>query len=95
MKIVWSPEAASDLAALRAFIAREDPQAARRMALRILDRVETTLSKHPEIGRPGRVSGTRELVVPHTPYIAPYRIRDGAIEIIRVFHAARRWPKSL
>jgi toxin ParE1/3/4 len=48
----------------------------------------------PEIGRAGRVPGMRELVVSGTPYIAPYRVRDDAVEIIAVLHGARRWPEA-
>jgi len=41
----------------------------------------------------GRVPGTRELVVTGTPYIVAYRVRDETVEILRVFHAARKWPE--
>jgi toxin ParE1/3/4 len=51
------------------------------------------LAAQPAIGRPGRVSGTRELLVPQTRYLIPYRVRRAAIEILRVFHASRRPPK--
>jgi plasmid stabilization system protein ParE len=47
------------------------------------------------MGRAGRVTGTRELVVAGTPYIVPYRVRVEAVEILRVFHAARKWPEKL
>jgi toxin ParE1/3/4 len=46
------------------------------------------------VGRPGRVPGTRELVIAHMPYIVPYRVRGEAIQILRVYHSARRWPDS-
>lgn len=52
----------------------------------------TNLSEHPEMGRKGRVRGTRELVVPGIPYIVAYRIHDSAIQILSVYHAARKWP---
>jgi toxin ParE1/3/4 len=94
MNIVWSPEAIQDLIALRAYIAEESPAGARRIVLRILHDVEGLLADNPEIGRPGRVPGTRELVIPRTPYIVPYRVRRGTIQILRVFHGARRWPDS-
>jgi toxin ParE1/3/4 len=94
MNIVWSPEAIQDLIALRAYIAEESPTGARRIVLRILHDVEGLLADNPEIGRPGRVPGTRELVIARTPYIVPYRVRRGTIQILRVFHGARRWPDS-
>jgi toxin ParE1/3/4 len=49
--------------------------------------------KNPALGRAGRVAGTRELVVAEAPYIIPYRVRGDAVEILRVFHAARKWPE--
>ncbi|WP_410052977.1 type II toxin-antitoxin system RelE/ParE family toxin [Bradyrhizobium sp. SZCCHNS1054] len=57
--------------------------------------VETLLPSRPEMGRPGHVPGTGELVIPRTPYIVPYRLIDETIQILRVFHSARRWPESL
>jgi toxin ParE1/3/4 len=95
MTPIWSPEAISDLIALRAYIAKDDPAAAQRVALRIIDAVETLLSENAEIGRPGRVRGTRELVIPRTPFIVPYRLQGNALQILRVFHGARRWPERL
>ena len=50
------------------------------------------LATHPASGRIGRVPGTRELVITGTPYIVPYRVRGDAVEILRVFHGARKWP---
>jgi toxin ParE1/3/4 len=95
MRLVWSPEAVEDLASLRAYIAEDDPAAARRVALHILHDVETLLPGNPDMGRPGRVPGTRELVVPKTPFIVPYRLQGQTIQILRVYHGARRWPESL
>jgi toxin ParE1/3/4 len=54
-------------------------------------RATDLLARNPAIGR---VPGTRELVIPGTPYIVPYRVRANAVEILRVFHAARKWPKT-
>ena len=94
MTIVWSPAAIQDLAALRAYIANESPAGARRIVLRILRDIENLLPDSPHMGRPGRVPGTRELVIPQTPYIVPYRVQGDAIQILRVYHSARRWPES-
>jgi toxin ParE1/3/4 len=80
---------------LRAHIAEHDPAAAKRVALHILHCVERLLAQHPELGAPGRVPGTRELVIPKTPYIIPYRVRDSKIEIARVYHSSLRWPDRL
>jgi toxin ParE1/3/4 len=92
---VWSPEAVDDLVELRAFIEQDDPAAAQRIARHILRNVETLLSKNPAMGRPGRVPGTRELVIPRTPFIVPYRLRGSTIQVLRIFHSARRWPEKL
>src|SRR5271155_5966078 len=95
MTLLWSPESIHDLVALRAHIAEQDPAAAKRVALHILYCVEYLLSENPKLGVPGRVPGTRELVIPTTPYIVPYRIRGTTIEIARVYHGSRRWPERL
>jgi plasmid stabilization system protein ParE len=75
------------------YIAKDDPAAADRLVQRIL-RTANLLAKNPAVGRPGRVPGTRELVIAGTPYLIPYRVRDETVEILRVFHAARRWPEK-
>ena len=95
MTPIWSPEAIADLTALRAYIAEDNPAAARRIALHIIHNVEELLSANPDIGRPGRVPGTRELIIPKTPFIVPYRVQADTIQILRVFHGARRWPERL
>jgi len=56
--------------------------------------VETLLPESPEMGRPGRVPGTRELVIPRTPCIVPYRLVGNTIQVLRIFHGARRWPET-
>ena len=95
MTIVWSPRAIGHLADLRAYIARENPRAAARTATTLLAAVDR-LAELPNVGRPGRATGTRELVVPGTRYVIPYRLRGGErLEIIAVFHGRQRWPKRL
>jgi toxin ParE1/3/4 len=91
--VQWSPEAIDDLASLRAYVAEHNPAAAKRVVLQILRGVDQLLSNHPEIGRPGRVPGTRELVIERTPYIVPYRVRDNRIQVLRVHYTARRRPE--
>jgi toxin ParE1/3/4 len=94
MTPIWSPEAIADLVGLRAYIEQDDPGAAQRVALHIIHNVETLLPNSPEMGRPGRVPGTRELVIPKTPFIVPYRLVGNAIRVLRIFHAARQWPET-
>ena len=76
-----------------AYIVRDDPEAAARIVERIVTSVEG-LGAHPASGRPGRVPGTRELVVSGTPYLVPYRVRGETVEILHVFHSARKWPEK-
>ena len=59
----------------------------------ILHQVEAVLPDNPEIGRTGRIVGTRELVVPKTPFIMPYRVNGQSLEILRIYHAAQRRPE--
>jgi len=94
MTPVWSPEAIADLAALRSYIEQDDPAAAQRVALHIVTNVERLLSNNPEMARPGRVPGTRELVIPRTPFIVLYRVVGNTLQVLRVFHSARRWPET-
>jgi len=94
MKIAWSPEAIEDLISLHAYIAEDNPAAARRTVQHIVESIEQLLPDNPRIGRAGRVPGTRELVIPRSPYIVPYRLQRTTIQILRVYHAARRWPDS-
>jgi toxin ParE1/3/4 len=95
MNIVWSPEAFDDLAALHAYIAEDAPAVAQRTVMRVVNAVEQLLVEHPAIGRPGRVPGTRELVIAGTPFIVPYRVRGNTLQVLRVYHGARRWPDRL
>jgi len=76
------------------YIARDNPQAVVVLVKHVLGMVDV-LAKHPAIGRPGRVPGTRELIITGTPYLIPYRVKGKAVEILRVFHGSRRWPSSL
>jgi toxin ParE1/3/4 len=94
MRIVWSRRAIQHLVHLRGYIESDSERNAALVARRILKAVDL-LHSHPEIGRPGRVAGTRELVVPGTPYIIPYRVRHERLELIAVFHGRQKWPAKL
>jgi len=94
MTILWSPEAIDDLTSIRAYIAEDNPAAARGVVLHIMQNIEQLLSSNPQMGRPSRVPGTRELVIPKTPFVVPYRLQRNVIQILRVYHGARRWPES-
>jgi toxin ParE1/3/4 len=94
MTLNWSPEALQDLSDIRAYISQDNPSSAKAVVARIVALVGKLLPANPEIGRIGRVSGTRELVIANTPFVVPYRIRDDHIDILRVYHAARMWPEQ-
>jgi len=93
VRLAWTRLALDDLDHARDFIAAANPQAARDTIDRI-ERATEALLAHPEIGRPGRLEGTRELIVVGTPFVVPYRLRGDRIEILGVIHGARRWPVS-
>jgi addiction module RelE/StbE family toxin len=82
MKVIWSPEARQDLRDIYLYLAAENPCAARTLQEWIKQSVQL-LRDNPCIGRPGRVSGTRELVISSTSYIVPYRIREKRLELLR------------
>ncbi len=94
MHVRWLRTALANLDAEAEYIAVDNAAAAARVVLRILRAVDL-LKKNPAMSRAGRVAGTRELVVTGIPYIVPYRVRGEALEILRVFHAARKWPEKL
>ena len=94
MIINWSSLASKDLEDIVDYILESTPQAALAIYDRIKKKVEM-LAEYPNIGRVGRVAGTRELIIPGTSFIVPYRVQDKTIEILRVLHASRQWPESL
>jgi toxin ParE1/3/4 len=91
VRVNWLRAARSNLIAVSEYIARDNPEASVRTVIAIVKAVET-LKRFPAGGRPGRVPGTRELVVPPTPFIVPYRVRKNVVEVLRVVHASRKWP---
>ena len=93
MKVIWSARAMPHLVSLREYIAKDFGQNAALVAQRILQSVEL-LQTQPNMGRPGRLVGTRELVVPNTPFIIPYRVRNERLELIAVFHGRQRWHQN-
>lgn len=75
------------------YLAERNPQAAASASITI-DRAVARLAKHPNMGRPGRVPSTRGLVIPNTNFVAIYRISTQSIDILRLLHAAQRWPDT-
>jgi toxin ParE1/3/4 len=93
MEIRWLEDALADIAEIYAYIADQDRRAAAYAVQRVRAAVGS-LRQMPHRGRPGRWPGTRELVVARSPYLVPYRVSGNAIEVLRVFHGARRWPED-
>ena len=93
LEIRWTRTALANLDAIAAHIAQDNPVRAGSFIREIKDKTRL-LAQFPAIGRPGRVTGTRELEV-HENYVVPYRVKDRVVQLIRVHHVARLWPKRL
>lgn len=91
MQVRWLRKALRNVDEEATFIAIDDERAARLVVQRILETV-AMLADQPGAGRPGRLPGTRELVIPKTRHIGPYRVRGQTVEVLRVFHTSRRLP---
>ena len=89
MKLSWTPEAIADRHAIFDYIEADNPATAAALDELFSEKAER-LTDHPKLGRPGRVEGTRELVV-HENYILVYDIVGDLTRILRVLHAARQW----
>lgn len=94
MRVRWLRQALHNLDREAAYIAQDSPQSAAEFVTH-LQASTSMLADHPNMGRPGRVPGTRELVVTKFPYVLPYRLRNNLVEILRVFHTSRKWPARL
>lgn len=93
MGLKWTRAASQDLESVERYISRDNPDAAINTVLEIIRRVEM-LAEHPGMGRPGRIEGTRELVLGGLPYVVPYIDRGDTIVILRVLHGAMKWPEQ-
>lgn len=94
MILVWLPSASLTRDILLDYIARESPAAAIQQDAEIDNQLDQLL-QYPEMGRPGRIPFTRELVIGRTPFIVAYRIKNERIEILRVLHGAQQWPDNI
>jgi addiction module RelE/StbE family toxin len=94
MRFRFSEPAIQSLTSIRDFIAKDNPDAGAQVASAIMKAVHR-LTRFPRSGRPGRIKGTRELVVSGLPYIIPYRVVDDVILILSVIHTSRKWPTKL
>ena len=94
MQVQWTEKANRNLDEVEAYITQDNPEAAMRVVLKVIRFVEE-LADSPGLGRPGRIPGTRELVIGGTPFLVPYRVRGEVIEILAVLHGAMKRPTRL
>lgn len=95
MQIVWTRRYLQELSSIGAYIAEHNPRAARQTVNDIHSRTQRLLAANPFLGRKGEIAGTRELVLPGTPYIVAYRVMENRIEVLFVQHGAREWPSGM
>ena len=92
MRVRWLQKAIRNLDAEADYIAVENPTAATEMFVCVKTKIDA-LSDSPSTGRPGRVPGTRELVIDRYPFVVPYRVLGDELHVLRVFHTRRKPPK--
>jgi len=88
MQIRWTPDATGDLERIAGYLKEHHPSYAE-STVRELNAAVQSLQTFPRLGRVGREEGTRELVFGRLPYVAVYRVKDDAIEVLRVWHGAQ------
>ena len=91
MSIRWLPQAQRNRLEQLEYIAQDNPLAAINQDEEIERQINMLLA-HPQMGRPGRVAGTRELVISSTPFVVIYRLQEQGIEVLRLLHSAQQWP---
>ena len=94
MRLKWLRRALENLDQEATYIAQDSPKAAAEFVLYVRASA-ALLCDQSNLGRPGRIPGTRELVISRFSYILPYRVRGNSVEILRVFHTARKWPQRM
>jgi toxin ParE1/3/4 len=90
LDLIWEPEAERQYALVVEFIGSRNPAAAVRLA-RLIDEAVERVRHFPSAGRPGRVDGTRELIV-HPNYVIVYQVTSSAVDVLRLLHARQRYP---
>lgn len=89
--VKWLRKALKNLEQAYDYIAEADSEAAIALVLKIQAATDQ-LSEFPMMGRPGRLSGTRELMIVNTPYLVIYRVKGSTVEVLRVLHSSRKYP---
>lgn len=93
MKLRWTKRALKNLEMEAEHIGNDDADVAKKVVQRIHDLL-ALLVENPGMGRPGRIPGTRELVITGTRYLIPYKVKGQEIQILRVFHTSKKWPPA-
>lgn len=92
MRVFWTPEALQDRADVWDYIATYNPQAAALMD-ELFSESAARLAEHPKLGRPGKIPGTRELIV-HESYRLVYEVEAETVWVLVLVHTARQWPPT-
>ncbi|HTZ98610.1 MAG TPA: type II toxin-antitoxin system RelE/ParE family toxin [Terriglobales bacterium] len=92
LTLYWTPAAVSHLRSTYEYVAQDNARAAQALIERILS-VAERLRDFPRMGPEGRVEDTRELVIAGTPFLVVYRLHRSRVDVLAVFHAARKWPE--
>jgi len=93
-KCKWTDKALEDLLIIQEFIAQDNPKASVDITKKIVLTVVEQLSKFQNIGKAGRVNGTRELIIPNTSYIGVYWVKSNNVEVLRILHTSMKWPDN-
>ena len=91
MRLRWTPAAAADFENIDHYLQEHHPSYRTPTVLKLYNQIRS-LKQFPNLGRPGRELGTRELLFPPLPYIVVYRLRDDAVEVLRIYHGSRNVP---
>ncbi|GCL39675.1 hypothetical protein SR1949_48030 [Sphaerospermopsis reniformis] len=92
MQIKWLRRALRNLEQAHNYVFQENPTAAQELIIKIQN-AANQLEKYPFMGKNGRIEGTRELIISHSPYILIYRVKEESVEILRILHTSKRYPK--
>jgi plasmid stabilization system protein ParE len=93
MQIEWLHKALKNLDSEAAYLAEHNPRAAGEFVQAVMADIQQ-LADFPSMGREGRLPGTREWPMTNHPYLIPYRVRDGRLQVLRIFHTRRQPPTT-
>jgi len=93
--IEWTEQAIQQLDRAHDYIALSNSkELASRVTMKIAGSVHQ-LAIFPMSGRPGRIPGTRELVISNTPFVVAYAIEEDRVVVLALYHGAQQWPEEL